>query len=196
MATSSESSTWSDEPVPLNRLPHPDLLTFFGLAHKSESNFLEYSPRFDDSDRRKGGNAAVQVVHLKNAPSFAFKRHELVQGLSAKSRLRKIIFELIIYESADLRWHGNLAKLRGICWFSTSTSTESPNAPLITPVLGFEPAQRGNLADHFMTCNEKDLGLNEKLRICLDIGHALCNLHSISMYAVQSFTDALLPASP
>lgn len=187
---SSESSAESDEPGLLSRLPHPDLLTFLSLAQKSHSNILEYSPRYDDDDRRKGGNAAVQVVYLANKssntsglPSFAFKRHDLVQGLTHEARLKKIICELIIYESAIIRNHPNFARLEGISWSVTSASTESPNTPSITPVLGFRPSNRGNLADHFMNCNKEAFSLTQKLELCCDIGHALETLHSLSKLA-------------
>ena len=203
METDSQSSTRSDEPVLLGRLPHPDLLTFFSLAQNCQSNLLEYSPRYDDEDRRRGGNAAVQVVHLSklssNAsrlPSFAFKRHDLVRGLSHRARIKKIISELMIYESAVIRRHPNIAKLEGISWSVTSASTETSNAPSITPVLGFEPSDCGNLVDYFELCDPKDLSLTRRLQICCDIGHGLETLHSLSTSVFDSLAPTSVAAKP
>ena len=197
MATSSEFSTRNDEPGLLGRLPHPDLLTFFSLAQNCQSNLLEYSPRYDDEDRRRGGNAAVQVVYLSklssNAsrlPSFAFKRHDLVRGLSHKARIKKIISELLIYESAIIRRHPNIAKLQGISWSVTSASTETLDAPSITPVLGFEPSDCGNLVTYFEHCGQ-DLSLTRRLKICCDIGHGLETLYSLSTSAFNALGSHL-----
>lgn len=176
----------SEELGILGKLPHPDLLTFLSLAQNGPDRLLEYSPRYDDKDRRRGGNAIVQVVHLSNdestasrLPSFAFKRHDGVESLTYRQQLKKIICELIIYDCLTIRSHSNFAKLEGISWSATDASAQSASNGLIVPVLGFQPSEYGNLAD-FMSSNVETLSFIVKLEICCDVGHALETLHSLS----------------
>lgn len=184
-AMAARSSSESNEPGILSRLPHSDLLTFLCLAQKFHTNLLEYTPRYNDHDARVGGNAIVQIVHLstdvdavESLPSFAFKRHDLVGGLGPEDRLKKIICELIIYENPTIACHPNIADLRGISWSVDATRPGSLSRPTVSPVLGFHPS-KGNLADVLAIAN---IRLMKKLEICRDIGHALETLHSLSMY--------------
>jgi hypothetical protein len=188
-AMAARSSSESNEPGILGRLPHSDLLTFLCLAQKFHTNLLEYSPRYNDHDARVGGNAIVQIVHLstdvdavESLPSFAFKRHDLVGGLGPEDRLKKIICELIIYENPTIACHPNIADLRGISWSVDATRPGSLSRPTVSPVLGFHPS-KGNLADVLAITN---INLVKKLEICRDIGHALETLHSLSMSLITT----------
>lgn len=75
-----------------------------------------------------------------------------------------------------MRDHTHIAHLRGICW----------EVPLVKPlenseawpILVFEMAQWGDLWQFARTPARRELGFEERLKICLEVGRAIADMHS------------------
>lgn len=161
-------------------LSHCDILCFLSVAQHLGSKFLEYTPRYDEGVARSGGNALVELIYMdRNRPTlqFAFKRIGDTAGLDKRTKYRKLICELAVYEHALLRSHPNITNLTGITWSSVLGASKSP---LIWPVLGFQLSQRGNLGTFLSGEDNHASSLGHRLGFCLDIGNGLQALHALS----------------
>ena len=92
------------------------------------------------------------------------------------NRIAAIFNELITMHHPPLLAHPNIVKLHGI-GFETEGPSDAQNA---MPVLVPECAELGNLAEVLETARREDrpLGFEEKLSLCLDIAHGLKILHA------------------
>jgi len=80
--------------------------------------------------------------------------------------------EVSVLGNPFIRDHPNIVDLEGITW-------ELDNENLI-PVFVFQKAQLGSL-DHYLRSEGRMSSLEDRLKICLDVGKAIAALHSTSM---------------
>ena len=165
--------------------PPYDLLTFLGVAQNLKINFLPitWQPALDKVG--EGGTAEIRQALVNVQMSFAFKRLKAPRGIEEEAQyLRALIAEISVLGHPPIRRHPNVVDIEGICWDVVSSSGK------VWPVLVFEKTQQGNL-NTFMTAGKgKDLGVEDRLRICFDVADAVRNLHGTGMCFNAAFSVA------
>jgi Protein tyrosine and serine/threonine kinase len=108
----------------------------------------------------------------------AMKRSAVHDGMTdiIGSRIKVLFNEVLTMCHPPLLAHPNIVKLLGIC-----LEIEGPEISKIAmPVLVVECAELGNLAEVLETARkeERPLGFEEKLALCVDVAHGLEILHA------------------
>ena len=106
----------------------------------------------------------------------AMKRSIMREGMTNKHRIRVIFNEVFTMCHPPLLAHPNIVKLLGI-----GLETEGKRGHEdVMPVLIVECAELGNVAEVLETARKEDrpLGFEEKLALCIEIAHGLEVLHA------------------
>ena len=157
-----------------SRLPHYDLLMFLAILQKLKSvHFLELAPSFKNDAEFRGSNTLLHSTRLSDAESIVFKRIDPQARLAEKEIYKTLITELVTHEHAVIRIHPNIHHIYGIAW------EVHPETLQVLPVIAFEKSRLGDL-EAFLTEKANSISFMQKLHLCLDIGSAIENLHSIS----------------
>jgi serine/threonine protein kinase/ankyrin repeat protein len=117
-------------------------------------------------------------VEFPKGMIVAMKRSAVHDGMTdiIGSRIKVLFNEVLTMCHPPLLAHPNIVKLLGICF-----EIEGPMvAGLAMPVLVVECAESGNLAEVLETARkeERPLGFEEKLALCVDVAHGLEILHA------------------
>lgn len=120
----------------------------------------------EDGKGGRGGQAKIFQSYVNVETSFAFKRFE-------RDSFREVISELLVLTQAEIRKHPYITRLEGLCWDVNADDD-------IRPVLVFEKSHFGDLY-HFMRSGiGKDLSIEDRLRLCVDVGIAIWAMHANS----------------
>jgi len=107
--------------------------------------------------------------------SFAFKRvwrkDQAATSAASEAIFDSIIREMMILRHPSIQQHPNIVELQGICW-------DIPYDEKVWPVLVFEKSQYGDLYEFAKRDVGRQLAFSERLRLCLDIGTAVADMHS------------------
>jgi hypothetical protein len=123
----------------------------------------------------QGGQGIINQALLNIQTSFAFKRFES-KGLD--DPYREVVQEMIVLRHPAVRDHPHIVQLIGVCW-------DIPDSNHVWPVLVFEKTHLGDLGHFMQSGNGKDLYVEEKLKICAEIGIALRDMHQNSKATVR-----------
>ncbi|KAJ3486615.1 hypothetical protein NLG97_g6579 [Lecanicillium saksenae] len=150
-----------------------DFLSFLATAQALEIGFLAMA--WDASGSfAAGGTSTIHQTLVNLDTNFAFKTYS--EGTVAEEQMfRMLITEITILRQPSVREHANLIQLQGIC-FDVSFKDNKP-----WPVLVFEKSPLGDL--YRFTANEGwNMTLEDRLSFCADIGKAMADMHSNSMF--------------
>lgn len=152
-----------------------DLVTFLGAAQEFKVDFLPvtWQPGLDNVG--EGATAEIREALIDLQMSFAFKRFKH-PGKDDKRTLRELTCELLVLGQGPIKTHPNIVRLEGVCWDIGSDDSE------VWPVLLFEKTPFGDLENFAESEAGKGMSLIDRLRICIDIGTALRDLHSQGEY--------------
>ena len=149
-----------------------NLLSFLATAQALR---IELLPITWQSARPQLGGGATSSINEALADlhtSFIFKR---IRGSEKREESNEGIFgvftnEIKILCSPSIRENQHFAQLQGICW-------DIENDGRVWPVLLFEKSHLGDLCSFMDTPAGQNLRIDERLKICIDIGKALSALH-------------------
>lgn len=174
--------------APQKPLDRCDLVTFLGAAQALKIDFLPitWQPALDLIGQ--GATAEIRKALMNSHMSFAFKRPKFITLLNVDFEMRVLPFltaEISILSHPSIRKSPNIVRLEGICWEIFSEAYTFPGEAQfdgtrggIMPILVFEESKYGDLRN-FMTCSVgRNLGLKDKLRLCVDIARAVEKMHS------------------
>ena len=164
-------------------------IVFLAVAQKLEIEFLPITWQSTRQLIGHGGTSQINQALINLQTRFAFKRvadrHKLDKP--EHSIYQSLISEVIALRCPSLQRHPNILELQGICWDiplrKEDSETEAAESTLssqdkVWPVLVFEKSEFGDLY-HFTTLPVgRDLGFNERLKLCEDIGTAVADMHS------------------
>jgi hypothetical protein len=165
-----------------------DFITFLAVAQKLEIDILPITWQSTREMIGLGGTSQINQSSINVRTSFAFKcvgdRHKLDKPMH--SIYQSIISEVIALRVPSIQRHSNILELQGICWdipLSEDSETEAgegnPSSQYkVWPVLVFEKSEFGDLLEFAMLPVGRDLGFNERLQLCEDIGTAVADMHS------------------
>jgi hypothetical protein len=165
-----------------------DFITFLAVAQKLEIDILPITWQSTQEMIGLGGTSQINQSLINVRTSFAFKcvgdRYKLDKPMH--SIYQSIISEVIALRVPSIQRHSNILELQGICWdipLSEDSETEAgegnPSSQYkVWPVLVFEKSEFGDLHNFSMLPVGRDLGFNERLQLCEDIGTAVADMHS------------------
>lgn len=155
---------------------HFDFISTLALAQERNLDFLpiKWRPDVDDGPLNilRGGTARINQLPMTTDLRLAFKIVKVVDEsnlLDWSKTYRALFNEIAILTFPHLRGHPNIVQLEGLAW--------DIEEERIMPVLVLEKSSCGDAAKFFIS-EENTLGLDEKLKLCSDIGSALMHLHS------------------
>ena len=85
--------------------------------------------------------------------------------------------EIFAFGHPYIRNHPNVAQLQGLCW---DISTDSK----VWPVLVFEKSPLGDFHDFLESPVGRNLDAARSLKLCLDVGTAIMDLHAVGKQVV------------
>lgn len=123
----------------------------------------------EDGRGGRGGQAKIHQSYISPAASFAYK----LFSRNLRNSYGEIVSELLVLTHEAVRKHPFIVRLEGICWDIRDDDD-------IRPVLVFEKTLHGDLW-HFMTIESgKNLSIDDRLRLCIEIGVAIRDMHANS----------------
>ncbi|KAJ6439093.1 mutator-like element [Purpureocillium lavendulum] len=145
-------------------------IALLGLAQRLGVDFLPLTWQAvlgsleEDGKGGRGGQAKIFQSYVNPETSFAFKRFE-------RDSFREVVSELLALAQDGIRKHPYITNLEGLCWDVMADDD-------VQPVLVFEKSHFGDLY-HFMRSGEgKDISMGERMRLCVDIGIAIRDMHA------------------
>lgn len=137
-----------------------DFISILAIAQKLNIDFLPitWDPR--------------QEVISIGETSLAFKRIREKDNPKSEPIFQEFIHEMIVLSHSAIRQHPNIIDLQGICWEISSDHK-------VWPVLVLEKSTFGNLYDFLRLPTGRDLSMNDRLGLCLNIIMAIVDMHSI-----------------
>ncbi|KAK0712751.1 hypothetical protein B0T26DRAFT_650945, partial [Lasiosphaeria miniovina] len=154
--------------------PEPDRFNFLSFLATVQALQIEILPLVwditHDDDKGFGGTSVIYQALVNLDTSFAFKTYRKQQK-TEEQVFQILINEITVLSEPSVREHTNIAQLQGICW-EISPSDDKP-----WPVLVFEKSHHGDL-DHFARHGGRGMMTNDRLRLCLDVGRAVIDMHS------------------
>lgn len=132
--------------------------------------------------------ATINQALVNVQTSFAFKCFAHTDS----NPLRETVQEMVILSHPLVQEHPHIVQLLGICWDipqdaqGTSENHQDISKDIqVWPVLVFEKSHLGDLYRFARYGKGKDLSLEEKLKICVDVGIAIRDMHLNSRMAIN-----------
>lgn len=169
-----------------------NFITFLAAAQKLGVSFLPITWQSKRPSLGEGRTSQIGQALMNLQTSFAFKRVSEKDKLdrSEEDILRRCINEITILWHPAIRNHPNILELQGLCWEICSTAQvsaeatppPSPNHETVWPVLVFEKSHLEDLYHFARLPIGQELGIRDRLKICLDIGKAIAHMQSNCEY--------------
>lgn len=155
-----------------------DFISFLATAQALNFQFLPITWEAARQDIGFGGTSRINEARQTLEISLAFKR---IHEDSKKNKREEQIFQFLTNELTVLghkliREHPNIGQLQGLCW-DISADDDIP-----WPVLVFEKSHFGDLYNFASSPIGREMSIGERLKLCVDIGTAITDMHSASEY--------------
>ena len=165
------SSSSSAQPITEQRF---DLLTVLAEAQKNDIDLLPVTWQATQKAELKGGTSEINQKLIDIHTSFAFKCLKAAEKKDKpeNSLLQMIVKEISAFGNYRIHDHPNVAQLLGLCWDIGVDNR-------VWPALIFEKSPLGDLRIFAGLPIGKCLVASQRLKLCMDIGTAVMDLHSI-----------------
>ncbi|RSL59388.1 hypothetical protein CEP54_007267 [Fusarium duplospermum] len=133
---------------------------------------IDYVPVSWDRGRTiigSGATSKVQEAFINRTTGFAFKR--VNHSKTDDETYKALVNEIMVLSHPLIRNHPNMSQLQGFCWEVSEENDKS------WPVLIFEKAPFGDLLDFSRSREGTEIAFAERLKLCVDIGTAILDLH-------------------
>ena len=153
-----------------------DLVAFLSIVQKCNVDYLPITWQPALSTLGVGGSGTISQSTFIAGKPLAFKRFH--QSEDYDGDFLPLMSEVLILSQPPIRNHPNIVDLEGICW------EIKPRTEKAVPVLVFEKASWD--LQQFMNVSEgMEMVVEDRLKICADIGSAIMALHAygLSIYA-------------
>jgi len=149
-----------------------DLIEFLTIVQKCNVEFLPITWQPALSNLGIGGSGMICQSTFINEMPLAFKRFH--DSENADGDFLPLMSEVLILSQPPIQTHPNIVDLEGVCW------EIKPRTKKAVPVLVFEKAAWD--LQQFMSVQEgRNMLIEDRLKICADIGSAIMALHSYSL---------------
>lgn len=149
-----------------------DLITFLDVVQRLQVAILPITWQTARQPVGAGATSEIKQALINLQTSFAFKCVSDMQKReqSETKILQALISEMTVLGHPSIRGHPNIVELQGICW-------DVPSDNEVWPVLVFEKSQFGDLYNFATLPVGRDLRIDERLELCMDIGTAIIYMH-------------------
>lgn len=151
-------------------------IAVLALAQRLHVSFLPLTWQAALPELGKGGQAGVNQALINSQISFAFKRFgpPSTDSYGERTPFQEIVCEMIMLSHPSIRQHPYIVTLEGICWDIPGDGEQ------VFPVLVFQKSHFGDLQRFAKEGMGQDLSLEERLKLCADIGIAIRDMQSNS----------------
>ena len=156
-----------------SRVVQCDLIAFLSIVQKCDVRYLPITWQPALSTLGSGGSGTISQSTFMTKRPLAFKRfHDSDDGFLP------MMSEVLILSQPPIQNHPNIVDLEGIC------REIKPRTEKAVPVLIFEKAS-WDLQQFIKVREGMDMAIEDRLKICADIGGAIVALHAygLSIYA-------------
>jgi hypothetical protein len=152
--------------------PQTDFLDVLAAASSLNISFLPIIWQIARASIGIGGTSSIRQAPIDIQTDLAFKLvKDDEKALGSRSDILALIRnEIQILSHPRLRAHPNIVDLLGICW-------DIPDKDAVWPVLVFEKSYFGDLHRFAGLPIWNELGVRDRLKVCIDIGNALAEMH-------------------
>ena len=156
-----------------------DLIAFLSIVQKCDVDYLPITWQPALSTLGVGGSGTISQSTFMTEKPLAFKRFH--QPEDSDADFLPAMSEVLILNQPPIQNHPNIVDLEGICW------EIKPWTEKVVPVLVFEKASWD--LQQFMNVREgMDMVVEDRLKICADIGSAIAALHAYGLSICESTT--------
>jgi len=160
-----------------------DLIAFLSVVQKCDVDFLPITWQPALGILGNGGSGTISQSTFTTDMPLAFKRFHLDKD--SNMDFLPLISEVLILSQPPIQEHPNIVNLEGVCW------EIKPLTEKAVPVLVFQKASC-NL-QQFMNMSEgKNMSIDDRLKICADIGSAIMTLHAYGLSSRTITNDCYL----
>jgi len=146
-----------------------DLIAFLSVVQKCNVNFLPITWQPTLGILGKGSSGTISQSTFTSDMPLAFKRFN--QDGDSDMDFLPLISEVLILSQPPIYEHPHIVNLEGVCW------EIEPRTENAVPALVFEKASWD--LQQFMNVSEgKNMPIDDRLKICADIGSAIMTLHA------------------
>jgi hypothetical protein len=145
-----------------------DLISFLSIVQKCNVDYLPIMWQPALSTLGVGGSGTINQSTIITDMPLAFKRFH---NKDSEMDFQPLISEVLILSQPPVRSHRNIVDLEGICW------EIKPRTEKAVPVLVFKKAA-WDLQQFLNVSEGMNMGINDRLKICADIGRAIMALHA------------------
>ncbi|KAH7350308.1 hypothetical protein BKA66DRAFT_291061 [Pyrenochaeta sp. MPI-SDFR-AT-0127] len=164
-----------------------DLITFLAIIQKFQIDILPITWQAARHPIGIGATGKINEALVNLHTSFAFKcvSDRQKERESAEAIIQVLINEVIVLGHESIRNHPNIVELQGICW---DIASDDGSKDKIWPVLVFKKAQYEDLYNFAILLGGRELGFEERLMLCINVGTAISDMHSNSKFSVGQHT--------
>ena len=149
-----------------------DLIAFLSIVQKCDVDYLPITWQPALSSLGIGGSGTISQSTFIAEKPLAFKRFH--HSEDSDDDFSSLISEVLILSQPPIQNHPNIVDLEGVCW------EIKPRTEKAVPVLVFEKASWD--LQQFMNVREgMDMVVEDRLKICADIGGAIVALHAYGL---------------
>jgi len=148
-----------------------DLIAFLSIVQYCNVDFLPITPQHALGTLGEGGSGTISQSTFSIDMGLAFKRFH--DSGDSEEYFLPLISEVLILSRPPIQSHPNIINLEGICWEINPRTEEA------VPVLVFEKAA-WDLQQFMNVVKGADMSIDDRLKICADIGSAIMALHAYS----------------
>ena len=153
-----------------------DFITFLAVVQRLRIEVLPITWQAARLPIGIGATGQVNEALISLHTSFAFKcvSERQKERVATESIIQTLLNEIVVLGHESIQSHPNIVQLQGICW---DVASDDEGNDKIWPVLVFEKAQYGDLYNFATLPIGKELCFAERLKICMDIGTAIWDMH-------------------
>jgi hypothetical protein len=141
-------------------------IALLGLIQRLGINILPIAPDSLLSGLGQGGQGEISQARVNARAGFAFKHFNHYKS----DPFKDVIRELMVLGDALGRNHQHIVNFIGICW-------DIPRDNQVWPVLVLEKTDFGDLHQFVRSSKGKDLSLEARVKICVDVAIAIKDMH-------------------
>ena len=191
--------------TPQNGPKRCNLIDFFNVVQKNKVDFIsiDWQPGLDLVGL--GGTSEIRESLINLQTSWAVKRRRF--GISYDSEeletqiLPSLIAEISILSHPLFYQHRNIVQLEGVGWDAHFEDYDIPSRAEtidlskagIIPTLIFEKTKHGDIHS-FLLHSGGNLGIDEKLNLCIEIAKAIADMHMNSEFSTCALDPVITKA--
>lgn len=167
-----------------------NFITFITIIQKLKIEILDFTWQAVRQPIAVGATDQINEVLINLHTSTVFKRvsYEQKERESEETIFQMLINEVVVLGHESIRNHPNIVELQGICW---DISSDDKGDEKTWPILVFKKAEHKDLYNFAMLPVGRELCFAERLKLCMEVGTAIRDMHSNSRLYTRTSRQAI-----